>query len=270
MQVAFDLADGPTLGPIQAMQVVDLISGEHGATSVIRWKPPRRQEVVVCKIAKPPVYGAEVLPKSRLGWKLSCCLQDPGSHVPAAKFLRRNALGRKLSCCLQDRAVAVFGLEGAAAGGSARRQLGAARDTAASNPDGGSATSASCPGRPDDIPDPRRSSGGDTRRDGGAGSPGCRRPTAPVGISTAGRPAHRSGIAVRPYGGCRILRREIVRQDLETECRVRTASWPMALSVGDNAATIAALSFRHQQFRGLQRVKGFPGAWINGRESHRL
>jgi hypothetical protein len=45
----FNLADRPVLGPVQAMQVVDLIGGEHGAISVIRQKPPADQDVVVCK-----------------------------------------------------------------------------------------------------------------------------------------------------------------------------------------------------------------------------
>jgi hypothetical protein len=35
-QVALDLADRPVLAPVQAMQVIDLIGGEHGAISVIR------------------------------------------------------------------------------------------------------------------------------------------------------------------------------------------------------------------------------------------
>jgi len=63
-QVALDLADRPVLGPVRAMQVVDLIGGEHGAISVIRQKPPGRQDVVVCKI---PTAGA-------CGWK---CFQNP-------------------------------------------------------------------------------------------------------------------------------------------------------------------------------------------------
>jgi hypothetical protein len=53
-QVAFDLANRAVLGPVQAMQVVDLIGGEHGAISVIRQKPPADLDVVVCK----PLTGA--------------------------------------------------------------------------------------------------------------------------------------------------------------------------------------------------------------------
>jgi len=70
-QVSFDLADGPALRPVQAMQVVDLIRVEHRVTSVIRQKPPGRQDVVVCKIRMRVVCGAEVLPESRLEPELS-------------------------------------------------------------------------------------------------------------------------------------------------------------------------------------------------------
>src|SRR5450432_1306823 len=100
------------------MQVVDLIGGEHGATSVIRQKLPGHQDVVVCKIPTAGVCGAEVLPESRLAPELSCCLQDSGDRHPGAKSLRRSALGRKLSCCLQDRADAAFDPGRAAVGGS--------------------------------------------------------------------------------------------------------------------------------------------------------
>ena len=143
--------------------------------------------------------GAEVLPEPRLAPELSCCLQDSGGRRPAARPLRRNALGRKLSCCLQDRAGAASGPERAAVGGSARRRPGAARDTAASNPGCGSAISAGCPGIPGGIPDPQRSSGGDNRRGGAAGIRVRCKPTAPADTSMAGRSAHSSGIAVRPY-----------------------------------------------------------------------
>ena len=30
-QMLFDLANGPVLGPIQVMQIVDLVGGEHGS-----------------------------------------------------------------------------------------------------------------------------------------------------------------------------------------------------------------------------------------------
>jgi len=164
---------------------------------------------------------------SRSSLELSCCLQDPGGWAPGAKSLRRNALGQKLSCCWQDRAAAVSGPEHVVAGGSALRRPGAAHDTAASNLDAASATSAHCRGTLGHTPGPRRSSDGDTPRDGGAGSRGCRTPTDPADISMIGRTALRSGIAVRPYGGCRILRSEIVRRDLETavECVLHSGRW---------------------------------------------
>src|SRR6516225_3316600 len=62
-QMPFDLADRPTLAPVQAMQVVDLIGGEHGAIPVIRQKPPVHQDVVVCKIPTAGAFAAEVLPE---------------------------------------------------------------------------------------------------------------------------------------------------------------------------------------------------------------
>jgi hypothetical protein len=184
-QVALDLADRPVLGPVQAMQVVDLIGGEHGAISVIRQKPPVYQDVVVCKIPTAGVCGAEVLPKSRLAPELSCCLQAPGVRRPTARPLRRNALGRKLSCCLQDRSVAVSGPERAAAGDSARRRPGAVRDTAANSLDSGIAISADYPGIPGGIPGPPRPSGDDIQRAGGAGNRDRCTPTAPADISMA-------------------------------------------------------------------------------------
>ena len=181
------------------MQVVDLIGGQHAATSVIRQKPPGYQDVVVCKIQKPGVCAVEVVPGSRLAPELSCCLQDSGGRRPAARSLQRNALGRKLSCCLQDRADAVFGPERAAVGGSVRRQPGVARDTAASTRDCGPAISEGCPSIPGGIRGPRRSSGGGNRRGVAVGSRSRCIPTAQVDISMAARIVHSSGIAVRPY-----------------------------------------------------------------------
>jgi hypothetical protein len=211
-QMPFDLADRPVLGPVQAVEVIDLIGREHGATSVIRQKPLRYQDVVVCKIPTAGVCGVEVLPESRLAPELSCCLQDPGVRHPGAKSLRRNALSQKLSCCLQDREDAVFGPELAAAGGSVGRWPGAVRDTVASNPGCGNAISADCPGIPDGIPDPPRSSGGDNRRGGAAGSQARCTPTAPADTSMAGRFVHSSGIAVRPYRRLSHPRRMIFRR----------------------------------------------------------
>jgi len=37
-EIAFDFTDGPALGPIQAMQVMDLFGQEHGVTLFIRRK----------------------------------------------------------------------------------------------------------------------------------------------------------------------------------------------------------------------------------------
>ena len=157
-QMPFDLADRPALGPVQAVQVVDLIGREHGATlcypAEAAWIPGR------CCLQDSEAGGfarRKCFQNPDLRRKLSCCLQDSGGRRPAARSLRRNALGRKLSCCLQDRADAVFDPERAAVGGCARRRLGVARDTAASNRGFGTAISAGCPGIPGGIPDPRRS-----------------------------------------------------------------------------------------------------------------
>ena len=196
------------------MEVVDLIGGEHGAISVIRQKPPGRQDVVVCKIPTAGACGVEVLPKSRLALELSCCLQDSGVRRPIAKLLPRNALGRKLSCCLQDRADAVFGPERAAVGGCARLRLGVARGTAASNRGCGNAISEGCPGTPGGIPDLPRLSGGDHRRGAVSGSRVRCIPTVPVDISMAGRIARSSGIAVRPYRRLSHLRDVICRGEI--------------------------------------------------------
>ena len=167
--------------------------------SFIRQKPQAHQDVVVGKIPKQQVCAAEVFPESRLAPELSCCLQDPGVRRPTARPLRRSALDRKLSCCLQDRSAAVSGPERAAAGDSARLQPGAVRDTAANSLDSGIAISAGYPGIPGGIPGPLRSSGGDIQRGVGAGNRDRCTPTAPADISMAGRFAHSSGIAVRPY-----------------------------------------------------------------------
>ena len=141
----------------------------------------------------------EVLPGPRLGLELSCCLQDFEGRRPRAKPLPRNALGQKLSCCLQDCADAVSGPERAAAGGSARRRPGAARDTAANTPGCVTAISAGYPGIPGGIPGPPRFSRGDIQRGVGADSRSRSTPTALAEISMAGRPADNSGTAVRPY-----------------------------------------------------------------------
>jgi hypothetical protein len=140
-----------------------------------------------------------VLPEPRLAPELSGCLQDSGGRHPGARSLRWNALDRKLSCCLQDRANAVFGPERAAVGGCARLRRGVAGGTSASNRGCGTAISEGCPGIPGSIPGLPRLSGGDNRRGAVSGTRVRCRPTAPVDISMAGRIAHSSGIAVRPY-----------------------------------------------------------------------
>jgi len=167
-----------------------------------------------------------VFPEPRLALELSCCLQDSGVRGPAARSLRRNALGPKLSCCLQDRADAAFGPERAVAGGSAERRRGAARDSAASNPGSRRATSADCPGTPGGIRDRRRSSDGDNRRAGAAGSQVRCKPIALADTLMAGRFVHSSGSAVRPYR--RLSHCPNSGEKYRNCCRVSTASPPMA------------------------------------------
>jgi hypothetical protein len=51
-ELPLDLADGPVLGPVQPVQVVDLFGAQHGAfSSVMRQDRRLRQHVVVCKMA---------------------------------------------------------------------------------------------------------------------------------------------------------------------------------------------------------------------------
>jgi hypothetical protein len=169
---------------------------------MIRQKPSGRQDVVVCKIPTAGACGVEVLPKSRLALELSCCLQD--------------------------RSGAVSGRE-CAAGNSARRRPGAGCGIAANSPDCGTAIFAGCPGTLGDIPGQSRSSDGDIRRGGGAGNQGRCTPTAPVGISMAGRSAHRRGIAVRPYHRLSHPAESDAQGGRFRNCYiVRTASWLMA------------------------------------------
>ena len=50
-QMAFNLSDRPVFGPIEAMQVVDLIGSEHVLNPFMGQNRPFRQKVVVCKMA---------------------------------------------------------------------------------------------------------------------------------------------------------------------------------------------------------------------------
>jgi hypothetical protein len=65
-QVTFDLADRPVLAPNTAMQLVDLIGGEHGAISVIRQKPAPHSTLLLARF-RSWRFAAEVLPEPRLG-----------------------------------------------------------------------------------------------------------------------------------------------------------------------------------------------------------
>ena len=172
VEMPLDFADGPALGPVEPVQVVDLIGRQHGAFSVIRQK--RRWTPAGCCLqdrGREP-GGRKCFHNPDLRRKLSCCLQDSAAGRPRARPLRRNALGPKLSCCLQDRAGAVFG-PGACCCWRfcARPRRGVLRGTASSNRGCGRAISGGCPGRPGGIPDPPAIFCGDNRRGAAAGSP---------------------------------------------------------------------------------------------------
>ena len=50
-QMAFNLANGPSLGPVKPVQVVDLIGGEHRLSPFMQQAWRRHQKDVVCKMA---------------------------------------------------------------------------------------------------------------------------------------------------------------------------------------------------------------------------
>src|SRR6185312_15914501 len=56
----------PVLGPVQPVQVVDLIAGQHRQDSFIQQKRRTNQHVVVCKVPSPARSGVEVLQSPRL------------------------------------------------------------------------------------------------------------------------------------------------------------------------------------------------------------
>lgn len=156
--------------------------------------------------------------------------------------MQRNVLGRKLSCCWQDRAAAASDPGLAAFGGCVRRRQDCPRVVSASNRDGWSATSGSYPDRPDGIPDRRQSSGDDYRRGAVAGILAHRKRTDRAETSRAGRPAHNSDNAVRPYRRCLT---ELDRgKSFRNFCRVGTASSPMAIFPNYKTGETAVLLFR--------------------------
>jgi hypothetical protein len=214
------------------------------------FKPLDCQDVVVCKIPKPGVCGAEVIPESRLAPELSCCLQDSGGRRPAARSLQRNASGQKLSCCLQDRADAVFGPAHAAVGGCARPRRGVAHDTAANNRGCRHAISEGCQRHTWRYSgSARQSSGDDNRRGDAAGNRSRCIPTASLDISMAGKIAHSRGIAVRPYRRLSHASQALFRRgDLETavEWVPRPGRWLVFFDY--NTGRIAVVLNRRQHW----------------------
>src|ERR1700756_785358 len=125
--MALDLSDRPVLGPVEPVQVVDLLARQHRTDSVIRQNPPSDQHVVVGKIPSPAPCGAEVV-------------QSP-------------TLALELSCCLQDQEDAVFGRVSSALRDCERLNRASSPDTVPSPPDSQPATYANCPDRLADIRD---------------------------------------------------------------------------------------------------------------------
>jgi len=111
--------------------------------------------------------------------------------------VQRFALDRKLSCCWQDRAAAASDPGLAAFGGCVRRRQDCPPVASASNRDGWPAIFGSYPDRPDGIPDRRQSSGG-----AAVGILAHCKRTDRAETPRAGRAAHNSDNAVRPYRRC--------------------------------------------------------------------
>lgn len=86
-------------------------------------------------------------------------------ETPAQKDqeIEKAALGTRPSCCLQDSPAAVLGLASAVVGDFVPPAQGDRCDIFSNSLGSTCATSADSPGRPADIPDPRRSSAGDNR-----------------------------------------------------------------------------------------------------------
>ena len=224
-EMAFDLTDRPSLGPVQSVQVVDLFAREHGAIP-LSGRNGQYQQVVVCKIPTRSLAAGEVLPVPRLAPELSCCLQDP-RPAPKARPLQPNALGPKLSCCLQDRAAAVSDPELAAVGGYARRWL----DLLAvpppvvgmAGPPFSGAILAHLP-----VFRVRGDLAGDFRNAVAAGSPTRCRPIDWAGTSRAGRPLT---IATTPFDHTGVVPLKTDQgKSFRNYCRVATASSPWGLA----------------------------------------
>ena len=202
-QVALDLTDRPAFGPVQTIQVINLIGAEHGVTSFIEQKPPRNQNDVVGKIPTPGLAGAEVFPKPRLVQELSCCWQDARGLSRPAKPVQPNALGQKLSCCWQDRAAAASGHGPSGVEGFDPRPEDSFRDSVASNQGFGYATYVSYRGTLAGTRRHAQASGDGSRCGAAVGRTAVHRPFAAPDISMVEKGSDSTGNAVRPCWRCR-------------------------------------------------------------------
>ena len=144
LEMALDFANGP-FGPVKSMQVIDLVSRQHGSLLFIRQKRFPSQKDVVCKAGVQDL-GTEqallqILGKGGPGYLFA-------SSTPAPTMLLRNALGRELRCCLQAGEDAACDHGASAAGDSSQPLRDVACGNAPSNPDGGLAIFGGCRGKP--------------------------------------------------------------------------------------------------------------------------
>ena len=113
------------------------LNGCDGIAGFINQQKGRHQRDVVCK--------------------------GPETSGPKDQEIEKAALGTRPSCCLQDSPAAVLGLASAVVGDFVPPAQGDRCDIFSNTLGSTCATSADFPGRPVDIPDPRRSSAGDNR-----------------------------------------------------------------------------------------------------------
>ncbi len=101
LEMAGDLAQRPLLDQAQAVNVVDLIRGEHRDSL---YAPEMLNKPERCCLQDPRSRhrGEDILPEPRVGREPRCCLQDHAVRPRAAKRLQGRALDSKPRCCLQD------------------------------------------------------------------------------------------------------------------------------------------------------------------------
>src|SRR5271166_5668891 len=81
VEMALDFAGGPVLGPVEAMQVVDLFGREHGAIPFIQRKSKGCQDVIVGKMLQLPAAQPDLYHGNALSHRLSFCWQDREASV---------------------------------------------------------------------------------------------------------------------------------------------------------------------------------------------